>query len=292
MALAALIALAAGSAGCRRDGNSRVSDMEETPLVSVGDSTLMLRDVVSRIPAGLSEADSSALFHTVVEGWLERMLISDVAAENTDDMEEIDRRVEEYRRKLIVANYRRKLREANRDEVPESEVRRYYEEQKEEMVLERPVVKGLYVKIPADASRLADVRRWMMTATPDAIDNLEQYGLTDAVAYSFFDNTWTDFSIMAREIPYRFGDMDAFVASNVNFETTYRGMTYLLHITDHLPSGTPMPYEVAAPRISEQLERDRGERYERRLLQELYTRARREGHLRYHSYSPAPGQPK
>lgn len=280
--LAAGILLGCGLTACHSNRSVDPGVEAEEIVARVGDSTLNLIDVERRIPHGISSSDSIALFNSIVDGWVERLLLEDLGNENIEDMEHIDRMVDEYRRKLIVASYRRSLRASHRWTVSEDSIRRYYREHASELTLGRPVIKGLYVKVPSDIGRLPDIRRWMMTATPDAIDNLEKYGLGDAVEYSFFPDRWTDWNVLARKIPYRFGDADEFVGRHRNFETSHGGMTYLLQISASLPSGEPMPYEVAAPMIAEILEGEAGESYERRLISGLYARARKEGRL--HDY--------
>lgn len=291
----AIAAAASVISGC----GSEAESLPETDdvVAQVGDSVITLTDVVRRIPRGLAPADSAALFNSIVDGWLERMLLDELAKENIDDLDRIEKMADDYRRKLIVASYRRSLRNSHRWSVPDDSVRRYYTDHFPTLKLDRPVVKGLYVKLPSDASRLQDIRRWMIIATPDAIDNLERYGLRDAVEYSFFEDNWTDWNLIAGQIPYRFDDPDSFVKAHKNFETTYGGMTYLLHISGYMQSGESMPYEVAAPLIAEHLERESGETYERRLIGSLYVRARKEGRLRDYrrpdttAARPAPASP-
>lgn len=273
--------------GCGRKKDSQSDSEEEADiLVMVGDSALTMRDVLAKIPSGLPAADSVLLFQSIVDGWLERNLLTGLAEERLDNINEIERMVEDYRKKLIIASYRRKLRESYEDGVSKKEVENYYKLHGNEMRLERPVVRGLYLKIPSDAGRLADIRRWMRTATPDAISNLEKYGLTDAVEYSFFQNRWTDWDLLARQIPYRFDNADQFVAENTDFETSRRGMTYLLHISGYLPSGEQMPLEVAATSISERLAESNGEKYEGKLMDALYKEARKTGKLKCVNYDP------
>lgn len=286
MAAIVVAATAVFTAGCGRKAEDSGKELSADVLLSVGDSVLTMRDVLLRIPPGMEPEDSVALFQNLVDGWLERMLLEDVARENIDDIEEIDRMVEDYRKKLMIATYRRKLREQGETDVDEKEVRKYYDAHQEAFVLERPVVKGLYVKLPSDAGRLGDVRRWMTTATPDAIDNIESYGLGDAAEYSFFEDRWTDWAVPASRIPYRIENPDEFVAGTVNFETEYGGMTYLLHISEYMPSGERMPYEVAATGIRERLETLRGEDYEEKLIRGLYRKARASGRLKYVNYDP------
>ena len=272
--------------GCRSKTEAEAQTDNSDVLISVGDSALLMRDVLRNIPAGMDSEDSVALFNAVVDGWLERMLLEDFAKENVEDLERIEKLTADYRKKLIIASYRRQLREAGTSEVAEERVKEYFKSHRGEMVLERPVVKGLYVKLPSDSKRIGDVRRWIMTATPDALDNLERYGLVEAAEYSFFEDSWTDWELLARQIPYRFGNADEFVAKSMNFETSYRGMTYLLHIKEYIHSGERMPYEVAAPMIRERLESLGGEEYERKLMESLYGKARKEGKLQFVNYDP------
>lgn len=277
--LASVAAVAICSTACRKQ-----TPVQEIPaddvVVALGDSMLTRTEVLCRIPSGMAPADSAELFNSIVDGWVERHLLADIVRDDPDEMARIDRMAEQYRRRLMVASYRRSLRASHRWSVPNDSIRAYFRDNSASLILERPVLKGLYVKVPSDAARLADIRRWMMTATPDAIDNLERYGLADAIEYSFFEDKWTDWNLIARQIPYRFDNPDSFVATRQNFETAYGGMTYLLHISSFLPSGEVMPYEVAAPIIAGRLELESGQSYERQLIAGLYAKARKEGRLR------------
>lgn len=287
--MAAGLLLTPACSGREREDSAPPRDsMPEDAIVMVGDSVLTRREVEIRIPAGTAPEDSVALYHSIVDGWMEKMLLTEIASENVEDMEEINRLVEDYRKKLIIANYRQKLRESRRDGIAQKAVDDYYNAHSDEMLLEAPVVKGLYVKLPADAQRLPDVRRWMMTATPDAIDNLEKYGLADAIEYSFFPDRWTDWYLISRQIPYRFGNADEFVGSRRNFETTYRGFTYLLHISEWLPTGEKMPKEVADPKIRELLTTEQGDRYEHEIIGRIYQQAIKDGKLRLINYTALP----
>lgn len=79
----------------------------EKILVEVGDSALTVREVVSRIPSGLSEQDSLDLFNSIVERWVRTMMLSDLASDNIADLEKIDRMAEDYRNNLIIERYLR-----------------------------------------------------------------------------------------------------------------------------------------------------------------------------------------
>lgn len=285
--LVALLLLAV-FAGCRKDDASPENGLDSSDiLVMVGDSAICRHDVASRIPHGISPEDSSAMARSIVDGWIERMVLTDIASRNIEDLEKIERLVDDYRKKLIIASYRRNLRESHISETERKEIDRYYEANKDDLILRAPVIKGLYLKLPADAYRLSDIRRWIQTATPDAIDALEKYGLKDAIEYSFFEQHWTDWTTISRQIPYSFGDPDEFVGRHRDLSTTHRGITYLLHISESLPSGSQMPREIADPIISERLETLRGDALEKEMIGNIYQQALKEGRLKFVNYNPA-----
>ena len=274
--------------GCQRADQSQEYSIDSNDiLVMVGDSAICMHDVAARIPHSISKEDSAAMACAIIDGWIERMILTDIASRNVEDMEKINRLVDDYRKKLIIATYRRNLRESHLTDTDRKEIERYYESNKDDLILQAPVIKGLYLKLPADASRLSDIRRWIQTATPDAIDALEKYGLNDAIEYSFFEQHWTEWPTIARQIPYSFGDADEFVANHRDLTTTHRGMTYLLHISGFLPSGSPMPREIADPIIIERLETLRGDALEKEMIGNIYQQALKEGKLKFLNYNPA-----
>lgn len=253
--------------------------------MSVGDSALTMNDVILRIPSGLSEEDSTELFNSIVERWVCTMMLRDVAAENVGELAKIDRMAEDYRNNLIIERYLRS-KQVEAPSVSEESVRDYYDAHGEEMRLDAPIIKGLYLKISDSEEKLDDIRRWMASATPSAIDNIEKYGLRQASQYEYFKDRWIDWSEMAEQIPYRFYDADAFLGSTKDFETTYGGSTYLLHVFEYLPSGSVMPYEYASKRIEDMLIRENKSSYRQRLLASLYSKGIKDGKLKSGLYDP------
>ncbi len=264
----------------------KATEEQSDILVTVKDSALRVRDVVMDIPAGIEPEDSARLFHAIVNAWIDDRLLETVAEENIEDMERIETLVADYRRKLITEAYKRKVRQTTPVKLNEDSIRRYYDRHTDELLLDGPLVKGLYIKVPAESARLADVRRWISSASPDAIDALEKYGLEEAVQYDYFIDKWIDFTTVTEHIPYRFYDAEAFLKSSPDFETSYNGFVYILHITDYIPGGEKMPFEYARRVISERLTDERLESYERRLIADLRKSAMKDGVLKTPGYDP------
>lgn len=254
--------------------------------MQVGDSILTREQVLAQLPAGISAIDSARLFDAIVEEWLERNMLVDVAVKNLPDMARIDRMVEQYRRRLLADEYRRLMAAENAGAVVPDSVKARYDRNREAYRLDTPVIKGIYVKLPATAPQLREVREWVRSSTPAAIDELESYGLKGAMEYDYFDDQWVAWDEIARRIPHRFSSPETVIGIGKTFETTVDGITYLLHVTDAIPAGEIMPFDFARPRIEQTMIEEQRDSYDRRLLREIYLRELKNRRVHPGSYIP------
>ncbi len=259
-------------ASCSRQEADDKNRPRPEVLMQVGDSVLTRSQVVAQLPAGISAIDSARLFDAIVEEWLERNMLVDVAVKNLPDIDRIDRLVEQYRRQLLADEYRRLMAAEYAGEVSSDSVRAQYNANIDRYVLTSPVIKGIYVKLPSDAPQLTEVRTWMRSATPEAIDKLEACGLKGAMEYEYFGDEWVAWEELVRRIPYRFNSSESITVPGKMFETSSDGITYLLHVTDVIPAGEKMPYDFAKPLIEQELAETCRDTYDRRLLRDIYAR--------------------
>lgn len=272
IALIAVLALVVVSCSKTQEQGREQAEPAPEVLIQVGDSVLTRARVLSLLPAGISRQDSLRLFDAIVEEWLERNMLTDVAVKNLPDMEKIDRLVEQYRRRLLAEEYRRLMAEEYSDKVAPQAVKNEYDSHPEKYLLASPVVKGIYVKLPANSPQLSEVRAWVKAATAEAIDELENYGLKGAMEYEYFGDKWIPWEELSSRIPYRFPSPESMAATDKNFETQVDGITYMFHITQALPAGEKMPFDYASPIIEQELIERNREDYDRRLLRDIYAR--------------------
>lgn len=255
-------------------------------LVTVGDSSLTMHDVLVRIPRGLAPDDSAALFSQIVDEWVRELVLADFARKNVSDMPRIDRMVEKYRNNLIVNSYLQSMTERGNAEISEERIRKYFDDNREAMILDEPVIKGAFLKVSESDGSIDRLRTWMADFSESSIDRIEEAGLKHASTYKYFKDRWQPWSEISQQIPYRFFDADAFVRSSQNFETTYGGSVYLLHISDFIPSGSEMPYDYARYKIRELLTAEDLSRRTEKLISDIYRQQIDEGTLRAGSYDP------
>ncbi len=271
------------AAGCGR-GQSDTEVTDSDIVAQYRDSVLLLSDIIRQLPPGISASDSITLIKNIADQWIDGFLIEDLAASQIDDMDRINALTADYRRSLIADSYRRKMRRNGVQPVDMDGVRAYYKEHYRELRLERPIVKGLYIRVPASSKYIDDIRQWMKNADPDSYDALENTGRREATAFRYFADQWVDFDAIAGEIPHKLGDGDRFVENTIDFETELNGMIYILHLTDFRKSGTPMPEEYAAPIIEDRMKALHLADYESGLLKALRTSAIEKEILKEGSY--------
>lgn len=282
MALAICIA-----GGCARKPMD--SETEGNILVSVGDSSLFLEDVERQIPAGLPPEDSVEMLHRIIDNWIETRVLEEVARENVIDLKRIDRLTQNYRNRLIVDEYLRKMGENAPSDVKHSDVENYYRQYGDSMRLDQPLLKGIYLRTSERDPQLDNIRRWLSSGSEYEIDELEKKGLREATGYEYFTDRWVAWEDVARQIPVRVTDADNFLKENRDFEITRGGSVYMLHVADFIPSGEVMPKEFAMAQISEILADRRVGAYRKNLKNSIYRKALREGRLKKGSYDPFEG---
>lgn len=258
-------------AACSGGGSS--SAFPPGTLVVVGNHCLTRAEVDAHMRAGLCAADSTDMARAYIRSWIDARLVTEVASDEVD-MTEIDRLTDEYRTELIKAQYRRTMAMQASDGMfaPDS-LRAFYDARKDEFVLERPMLRGIYLKVRDDAPNLTILRRLFKSDRPADIDRLEKEALT-AVHYDYFRDRWVNLDQVETRIPI---DFNAQVTSSLQagkpLDISAGGFVYLLSVSEYLPSGSVMPFEAAEPLVRERLLTTHRMAYASRLRNELFSTA-------------------
>lgn len=261
-------------------------------LVSVGDSSLTVSDVLLRMPSGLTKEDSLNLFNRIVEEWVRDLVLSQYAEDNVTDMDRIDEMVETYRRNLIVNRYLQMMGDGIKQDIPDQRIKEYYDVNKESLLLEQPLVKGIFLKISENDEKLNDLRNLVQKFDENSIDEIEKIGAHNALKYKYFNDNWVEWDLVAEQIPHRFEDADAFLKSSKIYEVTDKGNVYLLRISDYIPSGSELPYDYAKGIISEILHSSDMKSYRDNLITDIYKTQIQKGKLVPGLYDPLTGKVK
>ena len=254
-------------------------------LVSVKGRTLNRSEVNKLIPRGISSADSLLLAEGFTKKWVKDVLVYDVALRNLgDEKEEVDKLVEEYRRSLVRYRYQERLVEEKlKTDIRESDKLNYYEENQKKFVLDKALVKGLFLKIPVDAPGLVDVKGWYRSTSEASLEKIEKYSVQNASIYDYFYDKWVDFDQVMDNIPVHVSNANDFLRANKFVEVSDSTYCYLLNIKEYLPAGSVAPYDYASAQIVEMLTNRRKVEFLKKFEEELYNDAVRSGDVKFYT---------
>lgn len=273
-----LITLLTLLGACKGRQNIGDSDI----LASVDERMLRRSEVTAMIPKGITSSDSLIMAESIIKKWVKDALVYDVALNNLgEEKNEINKLVEDYRQSLVRYRYQeRLLREKLTADIRESDKLNYYEENQKKFILDKSLIKGLFLKIPIDAPGLSDVKGWYKQTNIEALEKIEKYSVQNATLYDYFYDRWVDFNEIMENIPTRVPDANLFLRTNKFVEVADSSYCYLLNISEYLPSGSVAPYDYANAQIIEMLINQRKMDFLRRFEEDLYNDAIRKGKAR------------
>ena len=250
------------------------------PLVEVGGKFLYQEDLQTALPLNLTADDSILFAESYIRNWIEDALLFDKAEDNVRDSERIKDLVENYRKALVMHAYQEELvKQRLSEEITVAEINQYYEENKSLFVLEKPLAKGLFIKVPLQSSGLADVRRWYKRNTPDVIEKLEKYSLRNAVTYDYFNDQWRPLEEIEAMMPVKILED---VKQNQDIELKDTAFHYFLHIEDYLGKGEQRPLDFAQEDIKEILINLKRVDFVNRVKEDLYRQASEKNRIIYY----------
>lgn len=276
---AAIMIIAACLASCGGGGDSAVN--RDDVVARVGKTVLTLPELKEKVPYGLSSADSLRFVNAYVRQWIDSRIIGEIAARNIPDLSEIEEKVSDYRNELVMMEYRRLMYEQNMpEELSADSLQAYYDRHKDEFRLDAPLIKGIYVKLPDNAERIADVRKWVKSGSEDDLDNLEKYHFDNSkvMEYDYFADDWVDWNRVAGRMPLDFDASPEMLSGwNKVMEMSRNGYVYMLKVIRVLPKGEPAPFESVKDNIREYIAGSMRLEYDRRLRQRLYEEGLKNG---------------
>lgn len=254
----------------------------KTPLVEVDGNFLYREDLQAALPARLSEDDSLLFAEHYIRNWAEDVLLYDKAKSNIPDNAEIEKLVENYRKALIMHTYQQALiHQRLSNEISEDELADYYEKNKELFRLERPLLQGLFIKVPLTAPELNKVRRWYKTPTQDAVEYLEKYSLQNAVKYEYFYDKWVPMSDVLDLMPLNVPEVEEYVNKNRNIELKDTAFHYFLNVSDYRAVGEQEPFEFARPKVKDMVLNLKQVEFMKQVKDDLYQRAVQKNEIKY-----------
>lgn len=111
-------------------GCSKTMDHKgKTPLVEVNHRFLYQEDLRTVLPVGITGKDSTRLADNYIRNWIEDELLFQKAEGNIPDNDKIDKRVDAFRRALIMHTYQEELiNQTLSNAISDADIEQYYQQ--------------------------------------------------------------------------------------------------------------------------------------------------------------------
>ena len=272
---------------CKSNSSNDASiKKEETPIVSVNSSTLYYSELEKAIPEGLNSTDSASAADAYIRKWINEELIYEKAKQNIPDQSQIDQLVENYRQSLTVYSYLEQLlKDALAKKTTAKDLKDYYDKNVENFKLETCLIKGLFLKVPLSSPELANLKKWYQSNSVESREQIEKASIQNAVIYDYFYDKWVNLEDVTVNMPNTISDLNQFVKSNKNFETSDSTYIYLLHIESYALTGTPAPFEYAKSQIIDILLSKSRAEFLKQFEEDLYETAEKKNNIKFYTKS-------
>ncbi len=230
---------------------SCVNHTQNEAVAKVFESYLYRNEIADFIPSATTSEDSLLMAQNYIRNWISKKLLLHKAIANLSDEEkDIERQVEDYRTSLLIYRYKQKLIDQRlEDNISETDIRQYYDENKYNFILATPIVRAIFFIIPKSAPNLNDVRKWFLSDRAQDLEHLEEYCITNAKKYDQFDDKWVEVKYLLNLIPGDFNTLEKEVSYMKNIEKEDDENYYFLKIREIYRDQTLAPLEYVRNEI-------------------------------------------
>ncbi|MCL2414559.1 MAG: hypothetical protein FWC94_04820 [Bacteroidales bacterium] len=235
------------------------------PIARVMNEYLFLSDLEGVVPPGTLQTDSLEAVQTYIHNWIQQRLLLNKAKRNLPGYQRaFEREIENYRNSLIIFTFQNALIEQMIDTtVTESQIQRFYEENKEQFLLRTNVVRVRFAKVDNIPSNTINVAEREKLRENTIIRNLifsneltgEQWvqlvELCQRNSTNFFldEDSWIHFNDLLREIPIDADNQEDFLRRNRHFQVPEEEHTFFVNILEFRLAGDLSPIEFEHERI-------------------------------------------
>ncbi|MBR4842486.1 MAG: peptidyl-prolyl cis-trans isomerase [Bacteroidaceae bacterium] len=261
-----------------------VYELGKTPLVEINGSVLYEEDLLKVLPLGITGQDSVEFSEKYIKNWIEDVMFYQNAVRNIPDTRDIDRLVDNYRRSLIEHEYQRRLLEQKFSaEITDDEIEAFYNENSGMFLLNESLVKGLFLKIPAKAPGLQEIRSLFTRTDDESFEVIEKYCIRNSARCEFFYDNWRNLAEIEVLMPQSDTPLENLLEKQSSFEMNDEDNIYLLNVSEYLRKGGIEPLEYARGKVRMLLINNNEVSYMRKIREELYQSAKEKGLIEFHS---------
>lgn len=252
---------------------------EKVPIARVGDTYLYKEDMAVLLGNSISKQDSASFVTNYINNWASKQLLLSKAKINLpeDKLAEFEQLVDNYRTDLYTRAYKEALVQQALDTViSPSQLRNFYEREKENFKLKEKLVKLRFIELPKQFLDKDAVVRGLKRFNRKDFAYLDSIGV-QFKKLNFNDTIWVKASRVIEEIPpLTHENQDRYLKKSQFFELEDSIGVYLAKVTNVLKVNDIAPLPFIEPTIKQVLLNRRKLDYIRKLETEIIDEAIKE----------------
>lgn len=252
----------------------------QKPVAVVHDKYLYQSDLNNLFLDNVTKEDSALIAKAYIEKWIQTQLLLRMAEKNlTDSQKNVARQLEDYRASLLIFKYEQAYVNQKLDTaVNLNELKSYYEENKDNFLLQETMVKALYIKLRKEAPQAEKIRKLYRSTKDEDIKQLDNLAYQAALKYDYFNDQWVPLSLIIAKLPNQPDrNPEREIIRNKYIEIDEGDFTYLVSFRDILPKGTIAPFETVITDLKSILINSRKQKLIETLEQNIYNNALNKG---------------
>jgi len=253
----------------------------EAPYAArVYDKYLYLSELQNQLPIDMSVEDSIFWTRNYINLWVQEQLFLYQAVHNLSDKEQdFTPQLEAYKNSLLLYAYENRLINQNLDTlISNTEIQRYYQEHIDNFILNRNVVKVLYVAIWADSTQVIKNFKKIVAKSPLSLSDVGDFCEDIVIPLSHLDTTqWFYFDDILDIIPFQADNSESWLRYNRSKEFSDEYYWYYLLVTDYRLKNAYSPLELEHDRIRKTILVRRKEALIKEMKRNIFEDAQKNG---------------
>ena len=225
-------------------------------IARVGKNYLYKSDIATLVPAGTSKEDSILLVRDFIDRWASQKLLIDAAERNLSDAKKAtyNSLIKQYKVDLYTKAYIDEVVKNTVDTVvSETELKKYYNDNKENFKTNGTLVRLRYINLSKDNPKFATISSKFFDYNKKDKAFWKTYGL-QCKSFAMNDTVWVDMSQVYVKLPViNPENRDELIRPGKKVQIQDKDDTYLIKVSNVIDKNQISPFEYIKPTLKEVL---------------------------------------
>ena len=230
-------------------------EREPQAVVRVGEDFLYTSDLDSLVPKNTSKEDSAIIIKNYINRWATQKLLINAAERNIDDdqKETFNQLIAQYKNDLYTKAYIEKIVQTRVDTVvSEEEIKKYYQENKENFKTNSTLVQLRYIHLSKDHPKFSTIKQKFLNFKKEDRKFWQTYQMQFKNS-ALNDSVWVLLDEIYRKVPFITPDnRDKYINEGMAFEKTDSlNNVYIVKIKKVINRNQISPFEYLKPTLQQ-----------------------------------------